>query len=70
MALLYSYCNTTDFKFILPYFQVPIDDRITFHYIDTASFLIIRIDQSNNQEVRLVDNFQSFLSKVSDFVNT
>lgn len=32
-------CDTTDFQFNLPYFQVDGDDRTVFHYIDTAGFL-------------------------------
>ena len=48
--------HTTDFHFNLPYFQVAGDERTIFHYIDTASFLILGVDRSDNQEVRLIDN--------------
>ena len=38
-------CDTTDFQFNLPYFQVDGDDRTVFHYIDTAGFLVLGVDR-------------------------
>lgn len=63
-------CDNSDFQFNLSYFQVDGDDRTVFHYIDTAGFLVLGVDRSDNLEVRFIYNRPSFLSEISDSANT